>query len=150
MAAFKYILLVAALLGAASASRLELNGFSEVLQEAESGVEQYMESLIGKDRPDKDAEAVILTKYIVSPDRGLDFIKAFKLLKDAALELDGKPAIYALSKTKTDNILYYSYVAFETYKDLAEHLKQDATKKFIKFTAEEKIPVFTSPVITVE
>ena len=30
MAAFKYILLVAALLGAASASRLELNGFSEV------------------------------------------------------------------------------------------------------------------------
>ena len=39
-----------------------------------------MESLIGKDRPDKDAEAVILTKYIVSPDRGLDFIKAFKLV----------------------------------------------------------------------
>ena len=32
----------------------------------------------------------------------------------------------------SDNILYYSYVAFETYKDLAEHLKQDATKKFIK------------------
>ena len=40
-----------------------------------------MESLIGKDRPDKDAEAVILTKYIVSPDRGLDFIKAFKLVR---------------------------------------------------------------------
>ncbi len=34
--------------------------------------------LFGKDRPDKDAEAVILTKYIVSPDRSLDFIKAFK------------------------------------------------------------------------
>ena len=53
---------------------------AQVLQEAENGVEQYMESLIGKDRPDKDAEAVILTKYIVSPDRGLDFIKAFKLV----------------------------------------------------------------------
>ena len=35
----------------------------------------------------------------------------------------------------SDNILYYSYVAFETYKDLAEHLKQDATKKFIKCAA---------------
>ena len=30
MASFKYILLVAALLGAATASRLELNGFSQV------------------------------------------------------------------------------------------------------------------------
>jgi hypothetical protein len=30
MASFKYILLVAALIGAASASRLELNGFTEV------------------------------------------------------------------------------------------------------------------------
>lgn len=37
-----------------------------------------METLIGKDRPDKDAEAVILTKYIVSPDKGLEFIEAFK------------------------------------------------------------------------
>ncbi len=36
---------------------------------------------------------------------------------------------------RSDNILYYSYVAFETYKDLAEHLKQDATKKFIKCAA---------------
>ena len=30
MASFKYIVLVAALLGAATASRLELNGFSQV------------------------------------------------------------------------------------------------------------------------
>ncbi len=59
--------------------------FTQVLQEAESGVEQYMESLIGKDRPDKDAEAVILTKYIVSPDRGLDFIKAFKLVSSSGM-----------------------------------------------------------------
>ena len=44
-----------------------------------------MESLIGKDRPDKDAEAVILTKYIVSPDRGLDFIKAFKLVSTSVM-----------------------------------------------------------------
>ena len=46
-----------------------------------------MESLIGKDRPDKDAEAVILTKYIVSPDRGLDFIKAFKLVSSEEMPL---------------------------------------------------------------
>lgn len=40
-----------------------------------------MQTIVGKDsRPDKDAEAVILTKYIVSPDRGLEFIKAFKLV----------------------------------------------------------------------
>ena len=52
----------------------------QVIAEAEDGVEQYMENmgLFGKDRPDKDAEAVILTKYIVSPDRSIEFIKAFK------------------------------------------------------------------------
>ena len=33
----------------------------------------------------------------------------------------------------SDNILFYSYVAFKTYEDLAEHLKQDAAKKFIKY-----------------
>lgn len=58
-----------------------------------------MESLIGKDRPDKDAEAVILTKYIVSPDRGLDFIKAFKLVNawrclcGSVLEVPECPAV---------------------------------------------------------
>ena len=43
-------------------------------------MESYMEALVGKsgDRPDKDAEAVVLTKYIVKPDRSLEFIKAFK------------------------------------------------------------------------
>ena len=41
----------------------------------------------------------------------------------------------------SDNILYYSYVAFETYKDLAEHLKQDATKKFIKCVALHSSPI---------
>lgn len=52
----------------------------QVIAQAEDGVEHYMENmgLFGKDRPDKDAEAVILTKYIVSPDRSIDFIKAFK------------------------------------------------------------------------
>lgn len=32
----------------------------------------------------------------------------------------------------SDNLIYYSYVAFKTYEDLKDHLKQDATKKFIK------------------
>jgi len=52
----------------------------QVIAQAEDGVEHYMENmgLFGKDRPDKDAEAVILTKYIVSPDRSIEFIKAFK------------------------------------------------------------------------
>ena len=45
-----------------------------------------MEALIGKDRPDKDAEAVILTKYIVSPDKGLEFIEAFKSVSVCALK----------------------------------------------------------------
>ena len=48
-----------------------------------------MEALIGKDRPDKDAEAVILTKYIVSPDKGLEFIEAFKCVSACALEFPG-------------------------------------------------------------
>lgn len=50
----------------------------------------------------------------------------------------------------SDNIIYYSYVAFETYKDLAEHLKQDATKKFIKCAALHPplcitVSAFTAP-----
>ena len=32
----------------------------------------------------------------------------------------------------SDNLIYYSYVAFKTYEDLKDHLKQEATKKFIK------------------
>lgn len=32
----------------------------------------------------------------------------------------------------SDNLIYYSYVAFKTFEDLKEHLKQDAAKKFIK------------------
>ncbi len=32
----------------------------------------------------------------------------------------------------SDNLIYYSYVAFKTFEDLKDHLKQDATKKFIK------------------
>ncbi len=37
----------------------------------------------------------------------------------------------------SDNILFYSYVAFKTYEDLAEHLKQDAAKKFIKYALNQ-------------
>ncbi|CAK0783289.1 hypothetical protein CVIRNUC_006488 [Coccomyxa viridis] len=152
MASLKYILLVAALLGAATASRLELNGFSQAIKDAEGEMESYMEALVGKsgDRPDKDAEAVILTKYIVKPDRSLEFIKAFKKLKEAAMSLKNGPVIYALSKPKFDNLIFYSYVAFECVEDLKEHLKQDAAKEFIKYTAEENIVVFTTPVYTIE
>jgi hypothetical protein len=61
----------------------------QALQEAETNVESYMEALIGKDRPDKDAEAVILTKYIVSPDKGLEFIEAFKCVRACGLAIPG-------------------------------------------------------------
>ena len=55
----------------------------QAIQDAEGEMESYMEALVGKsgDRPDKDAEAVILTKYIVKPDRSLEFIKAFKKVR---------------------------------------------------------------------
>ena len=42
---------------------------------------------------------------------------------------------------RSDNILYYSYVAFKTYADLAEHLKQDAAKKFIKYVAPPALAI---------
>lgn len=32
----------------------------------------------GKDRPDKDSDVVILTKFIVSPDKAEDFVTAIK------------------------------------------------------------------------
>ena len=55
----------------------------QAIQDAEGEMESYMEALVGKsgDRPDKDAEAVVLTKYIVKPDRSLEFIKAFKKVR---------------------------------------------------------------------
>ncbi len=55
----------------------------QAIKDAEGEMESYMEALVGKsgDRPDKDAEAVILTKYIVKPDRSLEFIKAFKKVR---------------------------------------------------------------------
>lgn len=34
--------------------------------------------IFGKDRPDKDAEVVFLTKFIVTPDIALDFIAEIK------------------------------------------------------------------------
>lgn len=37
-----------------------------------------MSGLIGKDRPDKDADIVILTKFIVTPNKAEDFIEVFK------------------------------------------------------------------------
>ncbi|KAK9903230.1 hypothetical protein WJX75_000328 [Coccomyxa subellipsoidea] len=149
MAAFKFTILFAALLGVASASRLELSGLTQVLQEVGDEVEGYMSGLIGKDRPDKDADIVILTKFIVTPNKAEDFIEVFKKVKDAALKVDGTE-IYALSKTKTDNLTYYSYVAFKNIEALKEHIKSDAVKKFIEFTAEESIPTFTTPVYVIE
>ena len=44
-------------------------------------------------------QIVILTKFLVSPDIALDFIKAIKLVKDSAKETDGNE-IYSLVKTK--------------------------------------------------
>ena len=41
-------------------------------------VEGYMSGLIGKDRPDKDSDIVILTKFIVTPNKAEDFIEVFK------------------------------------------------------------------------
>ena len=58
-----------------------------------------MGSILSKDRPDKDADIVILTKYLVSPDIALDFIKAIKYVKDDVDGNDGNE-IYSLVKTK--------------------------------------------------
>ncbi|CAL8465213.1 g4748 [Coccomyxa elongata] len=149
MAAFKYALLFAALVGLASASRLELNGFTQVLQEVGDEVEGYMTGLIGKDRPDKDADITILTKYIVAPEKAEDFIEAIKKVKDAALKVDGTE-IYALTKTKTDNLTFYTYVAFKDWESLKEHLKGEAVRKFIEYISEENIPLFTTPVYVIE
>ena len=38
----------------------------------------------------------------------------------------------------------------QSYEDLKEHLKSDVVKKFIEFTAKEKIPIFTTPVYVIE
>ena len=48
------------------------------MQEVGQEVEGYMTSIFGKDRPDKDAEVVFLTKFIVKPEIALDFIAAIK------------------------------------------------------------------------
>ena len=50
----------------------------QVMQEVGQEVEGYMTSIFGKDRPDKDAEVVFLTKFIVKPEIALDFIAAIK------------------------------------------------------------------------
>jgi hypothetical protein len=55
--------------------------------------------VIGKDRPDKDNNIVILTKFVVTPDEALDFIEAVKKVKDAAQDGDGNE-LYSLVKTK--------------------------------------------------
>lgn len=54
---------------------------SQVLQEVGDEVEGYMTGLIGKDRPDKDADITILTKYIVAPEKAKDFIEAIKKVR---------------------------------------------------------------------
>lgn len=51
---------------------------AQVMQEVGQEVEGYMTSIFNKDRPDKDAEVVFLTKFIVTPDIALDFIAAVK------------------------------------------------------------------------
>ena len=38
----------------------------------------------------------------------------------------------------------------QSYEALKDHLKSDAVKEFIKFTAKEKIPIFTTPVYVIE
>lgn len=48
------------------------------MQEVGQEVEGYMTQIFGKDRPDKDAEVVFLTKFIVTPDIALDFIAEIK------------------------------------------------------------------------
>jgi hypothetical protein len=50
----------------------------QVMQEVGQEVEGYMTSIFNKDRPDKDAEVVFLTKFIVTPDIALDFIAEVK------------------------------------------------------------------------
>ena len=54
----------------------------QAINDAEEQVEGYMAGILNKERPDKDSEVVILTKYLVSPDIALDFIKAIKLVKE--------------------------------------------------------------------
>ena len=58
-----------------------------------------MAGILSKDRPDKDADIVILTKYLVSPDIALDFIKAIRYVKDDVKDSEGNE-IYSLVKTK--------------------------------------------------
>lgn len=50
----------------------------QVLQEVGDEVEGYMSGFLNKDRPDKDSDIVILTKFIVTPDKAVDFVEAVK------------------------------------------------------------------------
>lgn len=54
----------------------------QVMQEVGQEVEGYMTSIFNKDRPDKDAEVVFLTKFIVTPDIALDFIAEVKKVRE--------------------------------------------------------------------
>ena len=55
----------------------------QVMQEVGQEVEGYMTIIFNKDdRPDKDAEVVFLTKFIVTPDIALDFITEVKKVRE--------------------------------------------------------------------
>ena len=41
-------------------------------------------------------------------------------------------------------------MVLQSYEALKEHLKSETVKKFIEFTAKEKIPIFTTPVYVIE
>ncbi len=57
------------------------------MQEVGQEVEGYMTSMFNKDRPDKDAGVVFLTKFIVTPDIGLDFIAEVKKVRELVVRV---------------------------------------------------------------
>ncbi|WIA20796.1 hypothetical protein OEZ85_005156 [Tetradesmus obliquus] len=82
----------------------------------------------------------LVTKYIVPPRDGRDFIKAFGKMAEALEDAKGKLAL-VLSKPAGDNTVFVSYSAWESYEALGKAARKGAVRDFLKYVTDSDIVV---------
>eukprot|EP00877_Chromochloris_zofingiensis_P009258 jgi/Chrzof1/4586/Cz14g19080.t1 len=87
----------------------------------------------------------VLVKYVVPPGKALDFIDAWKDAAEDVEDHEKGNIAYSLSKPVGDNIIFWSYAAWEDWKDVRDHFSSKHVRRLIKYLSDDGIVAFSTP-----
>lgn len=96
--------------------------------------------------PEKGSGYYTIVRYMVPHDKHSDFISTWQQTADEMRDKEqGKVMFYSLRKVETDNFSFYIYGSWDSYDSWVEHFKSDYMKALLKFSRDNDIAWFMSP-----